>query len=80
MTAAAIPVSRGQTSIQRAYIYVVALYGMIAIGVLRIAMGAMPAPIPPPVAFDAGGVQPFALFLILRAFASGSSGHTGRRT
>jgi amino acid transporter len=59
------------------YIYVVALYGMIAIGLFRIFTGVMPAPVAPPEAFDANGVQPLAIFLILRAFASGSSGLTG---
>jgi amino acid transporter len=59
------------------YIYVVALYGMLAFGLFRIATGNMPAPVAPPEVFDPNGVQPLTLFLILRAFASGSSGLTG---
>jgi amino acid transporter len=59
------------------YVYVLALYGMIAIGLFRIATGNMPVPVAPAEAFDPNGVQPLTLFLILRAFASGSSGLTG---
>ena len=59
------------------YIYVVALYGMIAIGLFRVLSGGIPAAALPPESFDPNGVQPLALFLVLRAFASGSSGLTG---
>ncbi len=58
------------------YIYVLALYGLIAFGLLRLATGTMPAAVPPAVPFD-GAAQPLTLFLVLRAFASGSSGLTG---
>ena len=58
------------------YVYVVALYGMIAFGLYRIATGDMPQASAPPQAFPAP-TQPLALFLVLRAFASGSSGLTG---
>jgi amino acid transporter len=59
------------------YVYVFALYGMIAFGLLRIASGDAPVAVAPAEAFDPNGVQPLTLFLILRAFASGSSGLTG---
>jgi amino acid transporter len=59
------------------YVYVIALYGMLGFGLFRIATGNMPAAVPPAEAFDPNGVQPLTLFLILRAFASGSSGLTG---
>jgi amino acid transporter len=59
------------------YIYVAALYGLIAFGLLRIVTGNMPVPVAPDQSFDPTGVQPLALFLVLRAFASGSSGLTG---
>ena len=59
------------------YVYVIALYGMIAFGFFRILSGNIPAPVAPPEVFDQAGTQPLALFLILRAFASGSSGLTG---
>ena len=58
------------------YIYVAALYGLIAFGLLRVATGTMPAAVAPAVPFD-GLSQPLTLFLVLRAFASGSSGLTG---
>ncbi len=59
------------------YVYVAALYGMIAFGLYRMAIGEMPQPASPPAAFVAEGIQPITLFLVLRAFASGSSGLTG---
>ena len=58
------------------YAYLVALYGLVAYGFVRIATGDTPAPVAPPTSFpDATG--PLTLFLVLRAFASGSSGLTG---
>lgn len=59
------------------YIYIVALSGLIVFGIYRMVTGDTPQPVAPSQSFDAGGVQPFALFLLLRAFASGSSGLTG---
>ena len=59
------------------YVYVVAMYGLIAFAFWRIATGDVPQAATPPVSFDANGVQPLTAFLILRAFASGSSGLTG---
>ena len=59
------------------YIYVAALYGLIAFGLFRVVTGNMPAPVAPDQSFDPTGIQPLALFLVLRAFASGSSGLTG---
>ena len=59
------------------YVYVVALYGLIAFGLFRLATGSMPPAVTPEQAFDPNGIQPLTLFLVLRAFASGSSGLTG---
>ncbi len=60
------------------YVYIVAMYGLIAYGLYRMVTGDMPQPVAPPESFDPNGTQSFVLvFLILRAFASGSSGLTG---
>ena len=59
------------------YIYIVSMFGLLAFGLFRLASGDPPQPVAPPQSFPADGVQPFALFLVLRAFASGSSGLTG---
>lgn len=59
------------------YLYVVTMYGLIAWGLFRLATGDPIAAAQPPVPFAADATQPLALLLILRAFASGSSGLTG---
>jgi amino acid transporter len=59
------------------YLYVVTMYGLIAWGLFRLVTGDPIAAAQPPVPFDAEGTQPLALLLVLRAFASGSSGLTG---
>lgn len=59
------------------YLYVVAIYGLIAWGLFRLVTGDLIAAAHPPVPFEADGTQPLTLLLILRAFASGSSGLTG---
>lgn len=59
------------------YAYMIALYGLIGVGLFRLYIGAVPEPAMPPEPFEAEGVVPLSLFLILRAFASGSVGLTG---
>ncbi|HEY6958829.1 MAG TPA: APC family permease [Candidatus Limnocylindria bacterium] len=59
------------------YVYVVAFYGLIAFGLYRLVTGDIPQPATPPQPFPTNATQPLTLFLILRAFASGSSGLTG---
>ncbi len=59
------------------YIYVLALFGLIAVGMFMLATGQHPAAVPPEHPFAAGGTEPLAALLILRAFASGSVGLTG---
>jgi len=58
------------------YVYVASLYGLIAFGLYRMAIGDTPQAVAPPVPFPSD-VAPLGLFLVLRAFASGSSGLTG---
>lgn len=59
------------------YVYLLALYGMVAIGLWRVFSGDMPPAATAPQPFPTQGTQAVTLFLILRAFASGSSGLTG---
>ena len=59
------------------YVYIVAMYGLIAFAFYRYAIGDPPQAAAPPVPFDQVGTQALSAFLILRAFASGSSGLTG---
>lgn len=59
------------------YLYVVSFYGLIAFAFYRMLTGDMPQAALPPQPFPADATQPLTLFLILRAFASGSSGLTG---
>jgi amino acid transporter len=59
------------------YIYVFSLYALIAVGIVRIAMGDPIVPAVPPDPFETSGVQVLTAFLVLRAFASGSVGLTG---
>ena len=59
------------------YLYVVTMYGLIAWGALRLLTGDAIAAAQPPVPFTADATQPLAILLLLRAFASGSSGLTG---
>ncbi len=59
------------------YIYVAAFYGLIAFGFYRMLTGDVIQAAMPPQPFPAAAAQPLTLFLILRAFASGSSGLTG---
>ncbi|MBI3521655.1 MAG: APC family permease [Chloroflexi bacterium] len=59
------------------YVYVAAIGALIVYGLFRIATGTTPPPAVPPVPFPASGTEALGLFLILRAFASGSVGLTG---
>jgi amino acid transporter len=59
------------------YAYMIAMFGLIAFGLFRIATGDPPAPVTPPNPFPAEGTAPLTLLLVLRAFASGSVGLTG---
>ena len=59
------------------YIYLFAIYGLLAIGLWHVATGTMPAYHAPPQWLANGGGQALGLFLILRAFAAGSVALTG---
>ncbi|MCL5960899.1 MAG: APC family permease, partial [Chloroflexi bacterium] len=59
------------------YAYLIAVLGLMGIGVFRYATGTLPTYIPPPGVIEAHGVEPLAVFLVLRAFASGSVALTG---
>ena len=58
------------------YVYLVAIYGLLAYGLVRVATGDLPAYAPPP-SWRPETVEPLALLLVLRAFASGSVALTG---
>jgi len=59
------------------YVYVVAIFGLIAMGMWRVATGDVPTAPPPIESFPPEGTQPLMLLLLLRAFASGSVALTG---
>ncbi len=59
------------------YVYVVAIFGLIAVGLSRAAAGDLPIAPPPIQPFLPEGTQPLTLLLLLRAFASGSVALTG---
>jgi len=59
------------------YIYLVAIYGLIAFGLWRFAWGTLPAYHAPSTWTAGEGAQALGLVLILRAFASGSVALTG---
>ena len=59
------------------YVYLFAVFGLIAYGIFRIATGTAPAAELPPTPFPADGSAALGVFLILRAFASGSVALTG---
>ncbi len=59
------------------YLYVVAVVGLLAVGLWRVVSGDIPQPIQPIEPFPSGGTQPLAILLVLRAFASGSVALTG---
>src|SRR5713226_9597449 len=57
------------------YLYVISVFGVIAIGLYRLVSGDLPAPIPPPAVVQQSEL--LSAFLILRAFSSGSVALTG---
>jgi amino acid transporter len=61
------------------YVYLGAIYGLLAYGLYRFATGTLPVYEPPPewVQAQAGATETLGLFLILRAFSSGSVALTG---
>lgn len=59
------------------YVYLVAMGGLIVYGIVRILIGDAPAAATPPTPFEASGAETLGLFLILRAFSSGSVALTG---
>jgi amino acid transporter len=59
------------------YAYMLAMYGLLAVGLFRIFSGDVPAPVSPPDPFPGEGTAALSILLVLRAFASGSVGLTG---
>ncbi len=60
------------------YIYLLAIYGLLALGLWHVATGTVPAyHAPPDWLKGGGGVEAIGLLLILRAFAAGSVALTG---
>lgn len=59
------------------YVYLVAIFGLLAIGFFRFATGTMPTYEPPAAWLTTGVAEPLGLLLLLRAFASGSVALTG---
>jgi amino acid transporter len=59
------------------YVYLVAMLGLLAYGMVRFATGSLPAYSAPDAWREAHGAQALGLLLILRAFASGSVALTG---
>jgi amino acid transporter len=60
------------------YVYLVAIYGLLAYGLFRFATGTLPDYQPPPEWVQAEhGTEALGLFLILRAFSAGSVALTG---
>ena len=58
------------------YVYLVSIFGLLGIGLFRLATGNLP-PYQPPASWAAVATEPLGLLLILRAFASGSVALTG---
>ena len=59
------------------YAYMLGMFGLLSIGLFRVATGDVPPAAMPPDPFDPVGTGPLTLLLVLRAFASGSVGLTG---
>jgi amino acid transporter len=59
------------------YAYMLGMFGLLAIGLYRVAIGDVPPSVAPPDPFDPAGTGPLTVLLVLRAFASGSVGLTG---
>ena len=60
------------------YLYIVAILGMVGVGLARLATGTMPEYIPPAdwLIAESGG-EALTIFLVLRAFSSGAAALTG---
>jgi amino acid transporter len=58
------------------YVYLVSIFGLLAIGIFRLSTGTLPE-YQPPASWSASVTEPLGLLLILRAFASGSVALTG---
>jgi amino acid transporter len=59
------------------YVYLLAIYGLLAFGIWQVMTGTLPAYSPPPEFVEGHGAEGLGLLLILRAFASGSVALTG---
>jgi amino acid transporter len=59
------------------YVYLIAIFGLIGLGIWRVATGDIPAAPTPIEPYPAEGAQALTLLLLLRAFASGSVALTG---
>ncbi len=59
------------------YVYLVSIFGLLGYGLFRFATGTLPVYEPPPGWLRPEGGQALSLFLILRAFSSGSVALTG---
>jgi amino acid transporter len=59
------------------YVYLVAMGGLILYGIARVVLGDVPPAAQPPTPFTGGATEALGLFLVLRAFASGSVALTG---
>jgi amino acid transporter len=59
------------------YVYLVAMVGLMAYGMVRIGLGDVPPAAAPATPFAPGGTEALGLLLILRAFSSGSVALTG---
>jgi amino acid transporter len=59
------------------YVYLLAIYGLLAFGLWQFATGTLPQYTPPPSWLEGRGAEALGLLLILRAFASGSVALTG---
>ncbi|HEU5287974.1 MAG TPA: APC family permease, partial [Candidatus Limnocylindria bacterium] len=59
------------------YVYVVSLFGLIVVGLVRVLGGDTPAPVTPHESFPVEGMEALTALVVLRAFASGSVGLTG---
>ena len=60
-----------------AYIYLVSIFALLAVGFFHFASGSMPAYSPPPEWLSKEVAEPLGILLILRAFASGCVALTG---
>lgn len=59
------------------YVYLLAMGGLIAYGIVRVLIGDVPTAASPPAPFEPQGTEALGIFLILRAFSSGSVALTG---